>query len=153
MQMKLELGDDRAISNCNIHLADIYAAMMEHEKATALFETALLQKEQLEEPDGIIRCYLGLGSVRLVHGTTTEEAGRFADLALEKARQINAREYLASASRIKADLAVKQGDYRSAYQYLSQYHLYQDSLMDDATAIMAMEMELRNSSRYAATGK
>jgi signal transduction histidine kinase/Tfp pilus assembly protein PilF len=146
MQMKLELGDDRAISNCNIHLADIYAAMMEHEKATALYETALLQKEQLEEPDGIIRCYLGLGSVRLFM-EQLEEAGRFADLALEKARQINAREYLASASRIKADLAVKQGDYRSAYQYLSQYHLYQDSLMDDATAKMAMEMELRNNSR------
>jgi len=146
MQIKLDLGDDRAISNCNIHLADIYSAMDEHEKANALFETALLQKEQLEEPDGIIRCYMGLGAIRLSQGLY-QEAGRFADLALEKARQINAREYLASASRIKADLAVNQGDYRSAYQYLTQYHLYRDSLMDDATARMAMEMELRNSSR------
>lgn len=146
MDIKMELGDLRAISNCNIHLADIYYLMEEYDRAIILFNTALLQKEELEEPDGIIRCNLGLGSIRLDQGRN-QEAGYFTDLALEKAREIQSMEYIAEASRIKGAIAVNLGDYRSAYLYNSQYHHYKDSLMDDATAKVAMEMELRNSSR------
>jgi signal transduction histidine kinase len=146
LKIKVELGDDKAISNCNIHLADIYFMMEEYDRSTDLFNTALIQKEQLDEPDGIIRCYLGLGSIRLAQGLY-QEAGRFTDMALEKAGEINAKEYIADASRIKGALAVKLGDYKSAHYYDSQYHLYRDSLLDDATAKAAMEMEFRNRSR------
>ncbi len=146
MEIKIKLGDERTISNCNIHLADIYYMMEEYEEATQLFNTAILQKEQLDEPDGIIRCYLGLGSIQFDQGRY-QEAGRTTDIALEIAREISAKEYIASAYRIKGKISVKLGDYRSAHQYNSQYHLYQDSLLDDATSKLAMEMEFRNRSR------
>lgn len=146
LAMKVELGDDRAISNCNIHLADIYYELGEYERATELLNTAVLQKEELEEPDGIIRCYLGLGSI-LLKQERLQEAGRMTDQALELAREINAMEYIASACRNKGDIAAKLGDYQSAHHFNSLYHLYRDSLMEEATAKVAMEMEFRNRSR------
>jgi signal transduction histidine kinase len=145
-EIKMDLGNNRAISNCNIHLADIQYMMKEYEKATELFNTALLQKQQLDEPDGIIRCYLGLGWIHLVQ-ERYQEAGSVTDLALEIASEIKAIEYIATANRIKGDIAVKSGNYRSAYHYVTQYYLYRDSLMDDATAKVAMEMEFRYRSR------
>jgi len=145
MDMKIDLQDDRAISNCNIHLAEIYYMMEDYEKATALFSKALSQKEALEEPDGMIRCYLGLGSIRLDQ-KLYPPARIFTDRALEKATEINAKEYIASAYRLKGELAAKLGDYRSAHHYVIQYHQYRDSLMDDVTSKVAMEMEFRNRS-------
>jgi signal transduction histidine kinase len=146
MDIKMELQDDKAISNCNIHLAEIYYMMEDYEKATALFSKALSQKEALEEPDGMIRCYLGLGSIRLDQ-KLYPPARIFTDRALEKALEINAKEYIASAYRIKGDLAARLGDYRSAHHYVILHHQYRDSLMDDATATLAMEMEFRNKAR------
>ena len=146
MEIKLDLGDDRAISNCNIHLGDIYYVMEDYERSTSLYQTALVQKQDLQDPDGIIRCYLGLGSIRL-NQRLYQEAQTLTDRALETALEINAKEYVATAYRIKGDLAARLGNYRSAHHYVTQYHLYRDSLMDDVTANVAMEMEFRNRSR------
>jgi len=146
MAIKIELGDDRAISNCNIHLADISYELGDYVRATELFNTAVLQKEELKEPDGIIRCYLGLGSI-LLKQERLQDAGRITDRALELAREINAKEYIASACRNKGAIAALLGDYQSAHHFNSLYHLYRDSLMDEATAKAAMEMEFRNRSR------
>ena len=146
MLIKMDLGDERAISNCYIHLADIYYSLKDYEKAIGLFNDALIAKQQLEEPDGIIRCYLGLGSIFQDQGRN-REAARYTDQALDLAREINSKEYIASACRIKGAIAVNLGDYRTAYFYETQYQLYRDSLMDDATAKVAMEMEFRSRSR------
>lgn len=146
MEIKVELGDERAISNCYIHLADIYAIMEEHEKAIELFTRAIPVKERLDDPDGLIRCYLGLGHSALEQGRYMESAGR-SEMALEIAQKIGAMEYIAEAYLIKKDIAVKQGDYRSAYQHAMAHHAYKDSLMDEATSKAAMEMEFRMRSR------
>ncbi len=146
MLIKVELQDERAISNCIIHLAEIYYMMEDYEKATALYYSAIDQKENLKEPDGTIRCYLGLGSIRLDQRLYLEARSN-ADKALEMALEINAKEYIAKAYRIKGELAAKLGNYRIAHLNVTQYHLYRDSLMDDATAKVAMEMEFRNRSR------
>jgi len=146
MEIKIELGDDRTISNCYIHLADIYSMMEEYEKAIELLNRAIPVKEQLDEPEGLIRSYLGLGNAALRQGKYGE-ADRMADMGLEIAREIKAMEYIAQGYLIKREIAVKQGNYRSAYQYEMQHHLYTDSLMDEATAKAAMEMEFRTRSR------
>jgi signal transduction histidine kinase len=44
---------------------------------------------------------------------------------------------------IKNEIAVKEGDYRMAYQFITHHHLYIDSLIDASTAKAAMEMESR----------
>ena len=146
MEKKIELGDDRTISNCYIHLADIYSIMEEHEKAIELLNRAIPIKEKLDEPVGLIRCYLGLGSSALEQGRYGE-AVRMADMALEIAQEIRAMEYIAEGYLIKKEIAVIQGNYRSAYQFEMQHHLYSDSLMDEATAKAAIEMEFRMRSR------
>ena len=146
MAIKIELGDDRTISNCYIHLADIYSIMEDYEKANELFNRAIPIKEQLDEPDGLIRCYLGLGSGALEQGSY-EEAVRMTDMALEIAQKIRAMEYIVESYRIKKEISFNGGDYRSAYQFVMQQHLYKDSLMDEATAKAAMEMEFRTRSR------
>jgi len=146
MDMKMELGDERAISNCYIHLADIYSLMGEFDKAQELLNIAIPKKEQLEDPDGLIRSYLGLGAIA-AEQKKYRDANHMADMALEIAREIHALEYIAEAYFIKGEIAVSQNDYRSAYQFGMQHHLYSDSLMDEAIAKAAMEMEFRTRSK------
>jgi len=146
LDIKTELGDDRTISNCYIHLADIYSLMDEYDRAIELFDMAIPIKEQLNDPDGLIRCYLGQGSIayELKRYVTAEQ---MADRALEIARDIRAMEYIAASYQLKKEIAVSRGDYHSAYFYEVQHHLYGDSLMDEATARAAMEMEFRMRSK------
>jgi len=142
LEKKIELGDERTISNCYIHLADIYSLMEEHDNAIELFNRAIPIKEQLDDPDGLIRSYLGLGSSALEQGRYGT-AGRMADMALDIAMEIQAMEYIARSYLLKKEVAVKQGDYSSAYQFVMQHYTYKDSLMDEATAKAAIEMEFR----------
>jgi len=146
MEMKIELGDDRTISNCYIHLADIYSMMEEYDKAIELLNRAIPIKEELDEPDGLIRSYLGLGNAALEQGRYGE-ADRMANMGLEIALEIRAMEYIAQGYLIKREIAVKRDNYHSAYQFEMQHHLYTDSLMDEATAMAAMEMEFRMRSK------
>jgi len=146
LDIKIELGDKKAISNCYIYLADLYSIMQELEIATELFNRAIPIKEELNEPDGLIRCYLGLGSNALGQVHYNEAAER-ADMALELAREIGALEYIAAAYLIKEEIAVNRGNYRSAYQFELQHRMYSDSMMDEATAKAAKEMEFRMRSR------
>ncbi|MCK4879573.1 MAG: tetratricopeptide repeat protein [Bacteroidales bacterium] len=146
MEIKIELGDERIISNCYIHLAVIHTMMEEYEKAIDLINRAIPHKKKLDDPDGLIRCYLGLGTIG-VDQERYSEAKRMADMALEIAGEIRAMEYMAEGYLIKREIAVKRGDYRSAYKFAMQHHLYTDSLMDEATAKAAMEMEFRTRSK------
>lgn len=142
LDIKTELGDQRTISNCFIYLADIYSQMEEHDKAIELFNRAIPIKEQLNDPDGLIRCYLGQGAIEAEldrHKTAELMVGQ----ALEIAKEIQAMEYIARSYQLKKEIAVRQGDYRSAYLFATQHHLYKDSLMDEATARAAIEMEFR----------
>jgi len=146
LEIKMELGDDRAISNCHIHLADIYSMLGEYGRAVELLDMAIPIKERLDDPDGLIRCYLGLGAIDSEQ-ERFHEAERAADIALKLAKEIHAAEYIAEAYELKRDIAVERGDFRSAYQYAMQHHLYVDSLMDEAIAKAAMEMEFRTRSK------
>lgn len=146
MEIKIELRDERIISNCYIHLASIHSMMEENEKAIELLNRAIPQKEQLDDPDGLIRCYLGLGTIA-ADQERYDEAERMADMALEIAGEIHAMEYIADGYLIKREIAVKRGNYRSAYQYAMQHRLYNDSLMYEATSKAAMEMEFRTRSK------
>jgi len=146
MEIKIELGDERTISNCYIHLADIYTIMQEHETAMELFNRAIPVKQKLNDRDGLIRCYLGLGYSALEQGHYSNSA-RMTDMALEIAQEIGAMEYIAEANLRKKDLAIKRGDYQSAYHYAEEHQTYKDSLMDMATSKAAMEMEFRMRSR------
>jgi signal transduction histidine kinase/Tfp pilus assembly protein PilF len=146
LAIKIELGDERTISNCYIHMADLYSQMEEHDKAMELFNRAIPIKEQLNDPDGLIRCYLGQGSLAF-NQNRYSRAERMAEMALEIALEIRAMEYIARSYQLKKDIAVNQGDYRSAYLFEQQHHLYGDSLMDEATARAAIEMEFRMRSK------
>lgn len=146
MEMKTALGDERGISNCYIHMAHIYLQIGDHDQATELFDRAIPIKEKLKDTDGLMRIYLG-------HGELALELGRYlaaedmVNRALEIAIEIHAKEYVAKSYELMKELAVKRGDYRSAYAYEVQQDLYDDSLMDEATARAAMEMEFRMRSR------
>mgnify|MGYP001818998422 CR=1 FL=1 len=146
LEIKRELGDERTISNCYIHLANIYSLMGEFNMADELLNKAIPIKEKLEDPDGLIRCYLGLGAIDAEKGRFSE-AERMTDIAMELAEKIHALEYITEAYDIKRNIALKGGNYRSAYQYAMQHHLYTDSLVDEAIATAAMEMEFRTRSK------
>jgi len=146
LDIKTDLGDDRGISNCYIHLADIHSMMGEQEQAIELFNRAIPIKEQLDDPDGLIRCYLGLGSIALEQ-RRNGEAERMTERAQELAAEIHAMEYITEGYRIKSEIAVNRGDYRSAYRFAMLYQGYTDSLMDEATSKAAMEMEFRTRSK------
>jgi signal transduction histidine kinase/Tfp pilus assembly protein PilF len=146
MEIKIELEDERTISNCYIHLADIYVLMGETDEAVSLYNKAIPVKKELGDLDGLVRCYLGLGSIAM-EDDRFGEAERMANQALEIAENIRTMECLAEAYQLKKELAYILGDFRSAYEHAEQFHLYKDSLRDEATSMAAMEMEFRNRSR------
>ena len=146
LEMKIELEDERTISNCYIHLASIYVQMGETDEAISLYNKAIPVKEELGDLDGLVRCYLGLGAIAM-EDDRYDEAERMANQALEIAQDIRTMEHLAEAYQLKKELAYMLGNYQSAYEYAAQFHLYRDSLSDEATSMAAMEMEFRNRSR------
>jgi signal transduction histidine kinase len=146
MEMKIELEDERSISNCYIHMADIYVMMDEIDAAIALYNKSIPVKIELGDLDGLVRCYLGLGAIAMQRDRYGE-AEQMANLALEIAEKIRTMEYLAEAYQLKKELAFILGNYKSAYENATIYHLYRDSLMDEAASLAAMEMEFRNRSK------
>ncbi|MEN8226816.1 MAG: tetratricopeptide repeat protein, partial [Bacteroidota bacterium] len=146
MDLKMELGDDKAISNCYIHLAEIHAMMEEYDLAIELFITAIPVKELLGDQEGLVRCYLGLGSV-FVERKQFSEAQRVTDQAFEIALKLNLLEHIAQGYDIKRKIAVALGNYRTAYGFSMQHHLYSDSLMNEAISRAVMEIEFRNRSK------
>ncbi|MCK5135499.1 MAG: tetratricopeptide repeat-containing sensor histidine kinase [Bacteroidales bacterium] len=143
MAIKMELGDERAISNCYIHLAEIHCMLEGYDQAIDLFRTAIPEKKRLGDQEGLVRCYNGMGSV-LLDRREYAEARKIVDQSLELAIEISALEHIVQGFRIKREIAVEVGDFRSAYQFAMQQHQYEDSLMDEATSKAVMEMEFRH---------
>lgn len=146
MAIKMELGDERAISNCHIHLAEIHVMMEDFDQAIELFRTAIPEKELLKDQEGLVRCYLGLGSVMLEREKFID-ARRMTEQALVIALKINSLEYISHGYRIKREISLALGDYRSAYQFAMKEHLYNDSLLNEATSKAVMGMEFRHHSK------
>lgn len=146
LAIKKELENERRVSNCYIHLAQIYFQLEEPDSAIMYFDAAIPIKEQLGDQEGLVRCYLGLGSVNLDRGQYVT-ASQMIDRAMDIAIEINTREHIADALELKRQIAVARGDYRSAYQHGMDYHLYNDSLVGEATYRAGMEMEFRYRSK------
>jgi len=143
MDIKMELGDERTISNCHIHMAEIHCMLEEYDQAIDLFSTAIPEKERLGDKEGLVRCYNGMGSV-LLERMQYAEASKMADHSLELAIEISALEHIAQGFRIKKEIAVEMGDFRSAYQFAMQHRQYEDSLLDEATSKAVMGMKFRH---------
>jgi signal transduction histidine kinase len=146
LAIKKELENERRISNCYIHLAQIYQQLEEPDSAIMFFNFAIPIKEQLGDQEGLVRCYLGLGSLNLERGQYVT-AAQMIDRATDIATEIKTREHIADALELKRQIAVARGDFRSAYEYGMDYHLYNDSLVDEATYRAGMEMEFRYRSK------
>ncbi len=146
MEIKMDLGDERIISNCHIHMAEIYYAMKEYETAIDLFETAIPEKEKLGDQEGLVRCFLGLGSIYL-DVKDYSEATMITNVALDKAMDIRSLEHIAAGFGIKRKIAEANGDFRSAYQFATQYFQYSDSLMNEAISKAGMELEFKYRSK------
>jgi len=142
MAIKIELEDERRVSNCYIHLAHIHQMLEEPDTAILLFNKAIPEKERLGDKEGLVRCYLGLGSVMLGK-RQYQAAGNMINDALDIAMEIKTKEHIADGLAMKRDIAEARGDYRSAYQLNISYHLYMDSLLDEAAYRAGMEMEFR----------
>ena len=145
LTMKMELGDERAISNCIIHLAEINAMMQNFDQAIELFNKAIPEKEKLGDQEGLVRCFLGMGSVLLDKGER-REARLMTDRGMAMADTIHSLEHLAVGSEIMKEIALAERDYKRAFELAELHQRYTDSLMNEATARAAMEMEFRNRS-------
>ena len=146
LEIKTELGDERAISNCHIYLAEIHSMMKENDRAIELFNLAIPEKERLGDQEGLVQCYLGMGKV-LLNKKQYQEAIAITDLGMIMADTLQSIEHLATGSQIMKEIALANGNYRSAYENAERYHLYQDSLMNEATARAAIELEFKNRSK------
>jgi len=146
MEIKLELGDERTISNCYTYLAEIHVMKEEYERATELFNTAIPVKEQLGDQEGLVRCYLGLGSV-LLDQQRYAEARNMTARGLGMADSLAAMEHLAQGYQIMQEIAMARGDYKSAYEYAVLHNRFEDSLISEAAARAAMEMEFSTRSK------
>jgi len=146
LAIKLDLEDDRRVSNCYIHLAQIYHRMEKSDSAALFFNKAIPEKKALGDQEGLVRCYLGLGSV-LLERELYVEAWQMVNTAHDLSMEISTKEHIAQALELKRQIAVARNDYRSAYQFAMEYHIYKDSLVDETTYRAGMEMEFRYRSK------
>ncbi len=146
LAIKIELEDERRISNCYIHLATIHSMMEQLDTAIILFNDAIPIKQRLGDKEGLVRSYLGLGAA-LLGKDQPLKAGEMVDQALDIAMEINTLEHIAKGMELNRKIALSRGDYQAAYQFAMNYHLYNDSLVDEATYRAGMEMEFRYRSK------
>jgi signal transduction histidine kinase len=120
--------------------------MGEYDLATELINRAVPVKEQLGDQEGLVRCYLCLGTIYQKTNRFTA-AGEMVDRGIAIADTIQALEHLVQGYNLKREIAVAAGDYLNAYRLAMLHQLYKDSLVDQATTLAAKEIEYRNQSK------
>jgi signal transduction histidine kinase/CheY-like chemotaxis protein/Tfp pilus assembly protein PilF len=106
--------ESRAVSLSNIGLA--YIELRQPDSARAYLGHALSIQKETEDKDGMVHTLLGLAEVSKLENNL--DAGlNHANEALATARAINDKPTLAAAWQLLAELAEKQGDYKSAYTW------------------------------------
>ncbi|MDF1572400.1 MAG: tetratricopeptide repeat-containing sensor histidine kinase [Bacteroidales bacterium] len=146
LDIKQELGETRSIANAYNFLAEIEYYRENYMEAIELDLHAIELKHEVNDPEGLARCFSNLGRTYLAAGKP-EEAFRYADSSLFYGLSIGALEHITSAYFIQKEVMEQFGNYRHAFELYDLYKKYSDSLMNEYKARAVKEIEFRYESR------
>jgi signal transduction histidine kinase/Tfp pilus assembly protein PilF len=142
LAIKQELGEIRSIANAYNFLAEIEYHRKNYREAIELDMRAIGLKHEVNDPEGLARCFSTLGRTYLAAGQL-EDAFRYADSSLYYALPIGALEHITSAYFLQKEVMQKRGNYQHAFELYDLYKLYSDSLMNENKARAVKEVEFR----------
>jgi len=146
LAIKQELGETRSIANAYNFLAEIEYYRENFMEAIELDQHAIALKHEVNDPEGLARCFSNLGRTYLAAGKP-QEAFRYADSSLFYGLSIGTLEHITSAYFIQKEVMEKSGNYRQAFGLYDLYKKYSDSLMNEYKARAVKEIEFRYESR------
>jgi predicted ATPase/class 3 adenylate cyclase len=104
-----ELGDDRATSGALMALGDVHSDKRDHDGALARYEEAILLRSALGDPLLVADAVLNAGMAEFRAGYDTRSRVSF-ERALELARRLDEKPYVAASQLMLALLDLRDGD-------------------------------------------
>lgn len=117
--------ESRAVSLSNIGVT--YAEMKEFQKALPYLTEALQLQEEIGDDDAIVHTLNGLAHIHF-QKNELKEAEKYAKRALDVAVRVDEKNRQAEAWLMLANIAEKQGDFKSAYNYYTNHIGVRDSI-------------------------
>ncbi|MFZ5941889.1 MAG: tetratricopeptide repeat protein [Bacteroidota bacterium] len=141
-EIREELGDQKAISNCYVYQAEIYTEIDRLKEAEELTARALEIKKGMRDLDGITRSLLLLSTINLKKDQLTQ-AATYANAGLDSALILGSLEHISHAYELLQAISSGEGDFRKAYEYMTFYKKYSDSLLYFQNSELVSELEFR----------
>ncbi|MBQ2351040.1 MAG: DUF2225 domain-containing protein, partial [Bacteroidales bacterium] len=123
--------DSSSISTTIFNIAQCHIDLKNYEEAYRQLNKALEVAEK-SNTEILTLCLQGLAKIE-AHNSNFEEAERLLDRSESNAVENHFRQALQNLYREKKDFYVNQGRYREAYEYLSKYQEFSDSLFSEDT--------------------
>ncbi|MBQ2572888.1 MAG: tetratricopeptide repeat-containing sensor histidine kinase [Bacteroidales bacterium] len=123
--------DSSSISTTIFNIAQCHIDLKNYEEAYRQLNKALEVAEK-SNTEILTLCLQGLAKIE-AHNSNFEEAERLLDRSESIAVENHFRQALQNLYREKKDFYVNQGRYREAYEYLSKYQEFSDSLFSEDT--------------------
>jgi len=128
-----ELGDDRATSGALMALGDVHSDKRDHDGALSRYEEAILLRSALGDPLLVADAVLNAGMAEFRGGYDARSRASFAR-ALELARQLDEKPYVAASQLMLALLDLRAGDGRVAAERASESLALYAELGDDRSS-------------------
>lgn len=137
-ERKLTVIEPRALK----HLAQLYFAKKEMEKAKAYYDTAAVIYKQSSNEFGVAEVNLGISRI-LISQDRFNEAEGLINRSLETAKSFNADRMEIDCYQLLSELAEMKGDYENALAYHKNFKLLEDSLFSQKMVETIFQDQLR----------
>jgi signal transduction histidine kinase len=120
-------GNETYISYSYNNLAEVFMNMKAYDSAAYYFQQSIVLKRKLDAKGVLVNSLKNYGRMLLEQGLFSK-ADSLINEAFTIAKAIGVKEYEQECYQIKADLAEKLGNYKSAFEFTNIAHAIKDSL-------------------------
>lgn len=140
LKVKMILGDARGANECKMGLGNLYVKTRDYDKAKYYFAECEAEFIRQNSSDGIVFTDLGYAAIYEANGELENARRRLLD-AYERSMKLHNFSQVAKAAQALYRVFEKEGDFKNAYIYQSEYLKYTDSLFsqEKSRAIALLE--------------
>lgn len=127
LQADLASGNESYISYSYNNIGECYKNLRQFDSARYYFNNAIALKEKLNLQSALVNSYKSYADM-LTETNELKAAELYLAKAFQLAQQTGTRDYLEDCYYLRSRLAVKRGDFKTAYAALDSFHAIKDSL-------------------------
>ena len=139
LEIKQELKDSIGISYALSFMAGVYNAQQKYKKAEEYCLQALRIRQLINDSFAIALSYSDLGDTYQAAGNLDNAKENYSASNVY-VRKLNYPDFISSNLKQLSDIAYKQNDYKTAFDYYQQYTAIKDSLFQLASAKQVEEL-------------